>query len=74
MTERFQNNDNNTDNQNTLNIPVQPKRPNYRQPQQKNPNTRRPIRPLNQQQNNNYNRNHKIICISSKIDVPLQHF
>ncbi len=57
MTERFQNNDNNTDNQNTLNIPVQPKRPNYRQPQQKNPNTRRPIRPLNQQQNNNYNRN-----------------
>lgn len=57
MTERFQNNDNNTDNQNTLNIPVQPKRQNYRQPQQKNPNTRRPIRPLNQQQNNNYNRN-----------------
>jgi len=45
MAERFQNDDN-MDNQNTLNIPIPPDRPNYRQP---NPNRRAPLKRNNQQ-------------------------
>lgn len=44
MAERFQN-DNNTDNENTLNIPIPPNPPNYRRP---NPNRRPQQRPTGQ--------------------------
>lgn len=54
MAERFQNDDN-TDNQNTLNIPIPPNRPNYRQP---NPYRRtQPAQNPRQRQNNNQRQN-----------------
>lgn len=47
MAERFQNKDNNTDNQNTMNIPIPHNRPNYQSGNQKN------LRPLRQRNNQN---------------------
>lgn len=48
MAERFQNKDNNTDNQNTMNIPIPHNRPNN---QSSNRQNLRPVRPRNNQNN-----------------------